>query len=140
MKIIATQDEIEALPTWAKDFLDSGWAAPDNAGQRHALPRFDDMRRIAKTFASALDLAMQDPDAVARHFTFAVNEDGGRFVTADFWNDRSLEIAFKLATIWNSKLSLSNCATCGNLIQPNKGRAATYCSTKCRMQAHRGAA
>ena len=140
MRIFATKEELEGAPSWLTEFLTRAWAEPDENGQRAALARFDDMKRIAGTLALQVDEAAQNPDLVDRHFTFTVTPEGGQFGQAAFWNDRTAELAEALAIAWNSRATLTSCQTCEKLLQPSKGKAARFCSTACRVASHRGAA
>jgi hypothetical protein len=134
MRVIATKDELDAAPKWVSEFLKEAWEAPDGEGQRKAVNRID--QDVAKRLARCVDTGMQSK-ATERHFSFALNDAGGSFGQADFWNDRNLQIAFTLALVWNERKSIAACQTCGRLIVPSKGRAARFCSSTCRVNAHR---
>jgi hypothetical protein len=139
METIGTPEEIEALPGWAREFLDAAWDAPDSANHRAALPAFPDMKRIAGQFAIGLDTASREPGAVDHHVTFTITEQGGAFVEALFVNDPVVEACRTIMKAWSGRRSIAPCQNCGTLMVPSRGKVAIYCSARCRMASHRKA-
>lgn len=137
MRIVATRDEVEGLPAWAKEFVAVAWGAPDEDGMRKVKPVFEDMTRIGAKVASEMEKGLNQPDALRRHFGFAVEDPGGRFTQADFWLHRDLETIFEFLKAWNSRADIGVCQVCGSIHLPAKGRAARFCSPACRLKAHR---
>ena len=135
-------DQTKQLASIINLLLENGWGDPDENGVRQPEQAKDREQKVgiaAPIIAGALTAVLNDREAVRNTVGFTPDEksDGGSFRTGFHWLDPDKKFFFDLVQAWSERRAIGRCQICGNIFVPGRGRTAKFCSTKCRVQAHR---
>jgi hypothetical protein len=132
-----SKEEIPTLPAWVRDFLGAAWSAPDADGMRYVKEAFDGMDVVGQALARGLEEGLNDPKKCKTSVHFGVQKDGWGFEVIQWPHDKHLQYAQNLSKLWTNRFDLHVCIMCGATHHVGKGKTALFCSTACRVKAHR---